>query len=438
MRASRLPRLGRGFSALRHRNYRLFFSGQAFSVIGSWMQSTAQSWLVVSLTSSAFALGLVNVCQFAPVLILGLYAGVVADRVAKRTVLLTTQAVSALLAGTLAVLVATGRVQLWNVYALALGLGVVNSFDMPARQALVVELVGREDLPNAIALNSSLFNAGRLVGPAVAGALIASLGTAACFALNAVSFLPVIVGLVMMRVPQRPRRVHESRWAQLREGLAYVRNTPVVGLTVLLAGFVTTFGLNFGVWIPLLAKETYGVGAGQFGIFLSALGLGALIGALSLAFYSRGAQANAMVATAAILGVGEVCLGLLASVRGPIFLALLLLPILGFAMTSTMAMANTTIQTATPDALRGRVLSVYLTVFSGSVPIGALISGTTANILGTPASILIGGSVTALAAALIGTRTGALSMAMARVRRTSAQTPATHQPAAHPTSSGKD
>ncbi|GIW04511.1 MAG: hypothetical protein KatS3mg059_1131 [Thermomicrobiales bacterium] len=198
------------------------------------MQTTAQSWLVVSLTASALKLSLVNVCQFGPVLLLGLYAGVVVDRVAKRTLLILTQSSAAILAGTLAYLDRTGRVQLWQVYLLALAIGVVNAFDMPARQAFVVEMVGKDDLPNAIALNSSLFNAGRLVGPAIAGALLASFGTAVCFALNAISFLPVVVGLILMRVPSQPAKPRGGGLAQLREGLRYVRKTPAVALTVIL------------------------------------------------------------------------------------------------------------------------------------------------------------------------------------------------------------
>ncbi|MER3438845.1 MAG: MFS transporter, partial [Chloroflexota bacterium] len=338
-RAQRLPR---GFSALRHRNYRLFFTGQAISVTGSWMQTTAQSWLVVSLTTSAFKLGLVNVCQFGPVLLLGLYAGVVADRVSKRTVLLLTQSTSAILAATLAYLDRAGRVQLWQVYLVALAFGVVNAFDMPARQAFVVEMVGKEDLPNAIALNSSLFNAGRLVGPAIAGALLASFGTAVCFALNAISFLPVIAGLFLMRVPPRPAPMRGRSLAQLREGLSYVRRTPAVALTIALAGFVATFGMNFAVWIPLLAKGNFHLGAGGFGALLSALGFGSVAGALSLAFFSRGARPRFMLAMGATLGAGEIVLAVMASAGAPAILAMALLPVLGYAMTSTMALANTT------------------------------------------------------------------------------------------------
>ncbi len=410
------PPMTRGFSALRHRNYRLFFTGQAISVIGSWMQTTAQSWLVVSLTASALKLGLVNVCQFGPVLLLGLYAGVVVDRVAKRTLLILTQSAAAVLAGTLAYLDRTGRVQLWQVYLLALAIGVVNAFDMPARQAFVVEMVGKDDLANAIALNSSLFNAGRLVGPAIAGALLASFGTAVCFALNAMSFLPVIAGLLLMRVPTQPVKPRGRGLAQLREGLRYVRRTPAVALTVLLAGLVATFGMNFAVWIPLLAKADFQTGAGGFGALMSSLGFGSMAGALSLAFFGRGVRPRFMLAMAATLGMGEIVLAVIASSGAPAGLAMALLPVLGFAMTSTMALANTTVQTATPHELRGRVLSVYLTVFAGSAPFGALVAGALANMLGTPASLALCGAITAMAAGVVAAKWGAVPAVAFRLR----------------------
>jgi MFS family permease len=420
---------------LRHRNYRLFFTGQLISVIGSWMQTTAQSWLVVSMTGSAFKLGLVNVCQFAPVLVLGLYAGVVIDRVPKRTVLLATQSAAAILAAILAVLDGTNHVQLWHVYALGLGIGVVNSFDMPARQAFVVEMVGREDLSNAIALNSSIFNAGRLVGPAVAGLLVAAFGTALCFGINAVSFLAVIAGLLLMRITPLRAAPGGSGLDKLREGLSFVRATPVVLLTVALAGFVATFGMNFNVWVPLLAKNEFAVGAGGFGVLLSALGLGSLAGALALAFFGRGARPGVMLTTAAVLGSGEVLLAVAAGRSSPVVVALLLLPLLGFAMTTTMSMANTTVQTSTPNELRGRVLSVYLTVFAGSAPFGALVAGAAAHAFGTPTSIAICGAVTLAAAGAVAVLGGVGAGARVRFRAGRPAEPATGSPL---TMTGKD
>jgi MFS family permease len=406
--------LPRGLAALRHRNYRLFFAGNLISVIGSWMQTTAQSWLVVSMTGSAFKLGLLNVCQFAPVLVLGLFAGVIVDRLPKRQLLIATQAASGLCAAILAILDRSGSIQLWQVYLIGIGIGIVNAFDMPARQTFVVEMVGKEDLSNAIALNSSVFNTGRLVGPAVAGALVAVFGTAVCFALNAVSFLAVIIGLLMMRITPSAVAHHGSGLSRLRQGLGYVRTTPVVFRTIALAGFVATFGMNFSVWVPLLAKQEYGVEADGFGILLSALGLGSLAGALVLAFFSRGARPGVMIMTASTMGLAELVLALTIGFSAPMVVGLILLPVMGFAMTATMSMANTTIQMVTPHELRGRVLSVYLTVFAGSAPFGALLAGVVANELGTGTSVAVGGSVTLLAAVVVASRSGILSETLSR------------------------
>jgi MFS family permease len=355
--------------------------------------------------------------------------------VPKRTVLLATQSAAAILAAILAVLDGTHHVQLWQVYALGLGIGVVNSFDMPGRQAFVVEMVGREDLSNAIALNSSIFNAGRLIGPAIAGLLVAAFGTALCFALNSVSFLAVIAGLLLMRITPVRAAPGGSGLAKLREGLAYVRATPVVLLTVALAGFVATFGMNFNVWVPLLAKNEFAVGAGGFGVLLSALGLGALAGALALAFFGRGARPGVMLTAAAALGGGEVLLAVVAGWSTPVVFALLLLPLLGFAMTTTMAMANTTVQTSTPNELRGRVLSVYLTVFAGSAPFGALVAGAAAHAFGTPTSIAICGAVTLAAAGVVAVVGGVGAGARVRLRTGKPVEPATGSPL---TMTGKD
>lgn len=406
--------LPRGLAALRHRNYRLFFVGNLISVIGSWMQTTAQSWLVVSITASAFKLGLLNVCQFAPVLVLGLFAGVAVDRLPKRQLLLVTQATSGLFALTLAILDRSDSIQLWQVYLIGAGIGVVNAFDMPARQAFVVEMVGKEDLSNAIALNASIFNTGRLVGPAVAGVLVAAFGTAVCFALNAVSFLAVIIGLLMMRIAPIAIAHQGSGLSRLRQGLGFVRETPVVFRTIALAGFVATFGMNFSVWVPLIAKQEYGVAADGFGILLSALGLGSLGGALALAFFGRGSRPGVMMLTAATMGVALLTLAISIKLSAPMLVGLILLPIMGFTMTTTMSMANTTVQMVTPHELRGRVLSVYLTVFAGSAPFGALLVGAIANEFGTGTSIAIGGAVTLVSSLVVASRSGILSERVSR------------------------
>ncbi len=359
------------------------------------MQTIAQAWLVLTLTNSAIKLGAVNVLQFAPILVFGLVAGLIADRFPRRSILVATQAIAALLAVTLALLTWSDRVQLWQIYALALGMGIVNAFDMPSRQAFVGDLVDRDELPNAIALNSSVFNAGRLIGPAIAGVLLAAYGPALCFAVNAVSYLAVLASLLLMSIP---RMIEQSKSAkrltQIREGLSYVRNTPAVALTMTMVALVGIFGLNFNVWMPLLAKNDFQTGAGGFGVLMAGLGLGSLVGALLLAFRVRSAQPSRMLATAALLGGAEIILGISAIVGISFYIAMGVVMVLGFAMTSTMAMANTVVQSSTPAELRGRVMSVYMTVFAGTAPFGALLAGAIADFASAPASIIVGGIVT--------------------------------------------
>jgi MFS family permease len=391
-----------GLPALEHRNYRLFFGGQLVSVTGTWMQTIAQSWLVLTLTSSAIALSAVNVLQFAPILLIGLFAGLIADRFPRQRILMTTQAISAVLAATLAILTWTDRVALWQIYVLALGLGIVNAFDMPARQAFVGDMVGKDALPNAIALNSSLFNVGRLLGPAVAGVLLSAFGPAVCFTINALSYLAVLTSLLLMSLPRIIRRTEPARGiAQIREGVAYARETRLVSRTLMLVAIVGIFGLNFNVWMPLLAKNDLGAGPRGFGLLMAALGLGSLVGALVLAFRAKRPSPRRMLVTAALLGGAEIALAIGALGNVPLALALALVSVIGFAMTSTMAMANTVVQSTTPPVLRGRVMSVYMTLFAGTAPFGALFAGAIADTLNAPSSILIGGTVTLVIASVL-------------------------------------
>jgi MFS family permease len=388
-----------GFSALKHRNYRLYFFGQAVSVTGTWMQSLAMSWLVLTLTSSAIKLSLVNVLQFAPTLVFGLLAGVVADRVPKRSLLVCTQSVAALSSATLAFLIWTDHIDLWHVYLIALIVGINNSFDMPSRQAFVSEMVGREDLANAIALNSTLFNMGRLVGPALAGLVLGAFGVAACFLIDAFSYLAVIFSLLMMRKLPKVRAVRgRNPLESLREGLAYVRATPLVAYLVIFVGVVGIFGINFNVWMPLLAKQDIDTGPGGFGLLMSSLGIGALAGALLLAFQSRRISTGRLVATALVLGLGELLLGVAMQATSSLLAAMLISTIVGFGLTSTMSLANTIVQSNAPDELRGRVMSVYIMVGTGVAPLGALLAGAVASWFGTPISILMGGIITTLTA----------------------------------------
>src|SRR3989454_3074587 len=283
----------RTFVALRHRNFRLFWFGQLISLIGTWMQSIGQAWLVLQLTHSAWLLGVVGALQFLPIMLLSLFGGVLADRLPKRRVLLFTQSFAMLQAVVLWILVASGHIQVWEVLVLASLLGLTNSFDMPTRQAFVVEMVGREDLPNAIALNSSVFNMARVVGPGLGGLIIAFLGVAPLFLINAISFIPVIIGLFLIdtkglhaqvkRVTAQKDAPRPSTLQSLREGLAYVVHTPAILLIIAVIGVISLFGINFNVVLPLFATDVLHVGAVGFGFISSAFGLGSLLSALWLA-----------------------------------------------------------------------------------------------------------------------------------------------------------
>ena len=400
-RSSRLPR---GLSAFRHRDYRLLWGSQLFSLTGTWMQGLAQSWLVLGFTNSPLHLGLINVCQFGPSLVLGLPGGVLADRFPKRRLLIATQAVYLLLTSLLAVLVATGRVELWHIYAVAVSLGCVNAVDMPTRQAFVTDIVGKPDLSNAVALNSALFNGSRVVGPALAGVLLSTAGTAVCFVFNAASYLPVLAALLLMRTEGWAPGVvvGEGALERLRQGLAYAAGTAAVLRPLVLVGLVATFGMNFNVWVPLLARDDLAIGAGGFGLLMSSLGIGSLAGALGLAFSGRKPGRWAMLATGAAFGLAEVGLAMAARVGAPIPVVLVLMAAIGFSMSTTMAMANIAVQSTAPDAMRGRVMSIYTTVFAGSTPIGAAIAGGTAAAFGSSAAVAAGGIVVFLSALGVG------------------------------------
>jgi MFS family permease len=397
--ASRLPH---GLRSLGHRDYRIFFISQLFSLTGTWMQTLAQSWLVLSLTNSPAALGLVGVFQFGPTLLLGLPAGVFIDRVPKRYLLICTQICFAVITALLAIQLGRRELQLWQIYAAALGLGIFAAFDMPARQAFVVDLVGRDDLMNGIALNSALFNTSRIVGPALAGLLLSNYGPGICFVLNSLSYIPVIIGLLLMHAKGLPGNVSVgSPVERLREGLAYALQTRAVLLPIVLAGLMALFGMNFNVWAPLLAKDAFNIGAGGFGLLMSSLGVGSLTGALLLAFTGRRPSPRMLVTTALAFGLLEIALAVAARAGAPPLLAMALMVGIGFTMTSTMTQANTTVQTNTPDPMRGRVMSIYLTVFAGGTPIGDALAGAFSEHWGVAVAIAIGGAVVASVAILI-------------------------------------
>jgi len=389
------PNLPAGLRAFRHRNFTLFWSGQLISLIGTWMQSVAQGWLILQLTQDPVVLGLLAAVQFLPVLVLGLFGGLVADAVPKRSALLVTQTSAGILALILGLLDLANVVQVWQVFVLAGLLGLVNAFDMPIRQSFVVEMVGREDVVNAVALNSAVFNGARIIGPAVAGVLIAVVGIASCFLINAASYVAVVVGLLLMRTSEllpppvsALERSVRSVVDQLVEGLRYVRDTRATLLSIAVVGVVSTVALNFAVVLPLLAQDVLHGGSETFGFLSASAGVGSLIGALVLAF-GRPPTVRRLLFGAAAIGVAM--LGLSAVRWLPA--SMVLMAVAGWGTIAMAATTNTIIQLTTPDQLRGRVMSVYTTVFAGSTPIGALFAGAVAARAGTPAALALAGAI---------------------------------------------
>ena len=385
-----------GTRAFRHRNYRLFFGGQAISLVGTWMQQVAQGWLVLQLTHDPLWLGLVSLAQFGPVIILGLFGGVIADQLPKRKTLMATQSVAMILAFVLFALTATHVVQVWHVMVLAALLGIANAFDMPARQSFAVEMVGRDDVANAVGLNSALFNASRILGPAAAGLLIGAFDISIAFLINGISFVAVILAYMAMRDSElRPMPViaRPTTWnavvENLAEGARYVRHTPRVLLAVTIVGLAATFGMNFSVLVPPLADSILHVGASGYGFLMAASGVGSTIAALWIAFSRR--PSPVIIALGAIaLGLGSIVLALSTSFG----LSLLAMSIAGSGGIAMAVTANTTIQLAVPDQLRGRVMSFYTTIFAGSVPLGGLLMGAIASLWGVPLALLIGALLT--------------------------------------------
>jgi len=392
------PARGFRFGALAYRNFRLFFLGQGVSLIGTWMQNIAQGWLVLELTNSPFYVGLVSALGSLGVLLLTIYGGIVADRTDKHRLVVLTQSLSMLPAFGLAALVWTKTVTVWHVAALAGLLGVVNAFDVPARQALIVELVGKEDLMNAIALNSSAFNAARVIGPAVAGAVIGAFGVGICFFLNGVSYFGVIAGLLAMRLPRYERRSGDaSAWAGLREVVTFIRSDRRVSTVVVLMGLFSIFGFPYLVMMPVFARDVLHRGAAGYGVMMTSVGIGALVGALGVALLGRYIRKGPTLIAAG----GSFAVLLVAFALSKVYLlSVALLALTGGAMIVNNALANTTIQTLVPDALRGRVMGFYAFVFVGLAPLGSLEVGALAERIGTPAAVALGGAVTALALAI--------------------------------------
>jgi MFS family permease len=379
------------FRALRHRNYRLFFSGQIISLVGTWMQSVAQSWLVYRLTGSSLLLGLVGFASQIPVFLLAPIGGVVADRYSRHRVVIITQSSSMVLAFILSALTLLGHIGVWEIMVIASLLGVVNAFDIPARQAFIVDMVESDDLINAIGLNSSMVNGARVLGPAIAGITVAAVGEGWCFLGNAVSYIAVIAGLLMMVVPPREdRRDGASGLERIVEGFRWVAGTAPIRALLLLLGLVSVTGMPYAVLMPIFADKILNGGARGLGVLMGASGVGALAGTLMLAA-KREVRGLGRWITFATFGFGASMI-LFASSRYYPLSVVLLIPV-GFSMMLQMSSSNTLIQTMVPDELRGRVMAVYSMMFMGVAPFGALIAGAVANHIGAPITVALGGLI---------------------------------------------
>jgi MFS family permease len=377
-------------SLRRHRNYRIFFGGQIVSLAGTWMQNIALAWLVIELSGSPLAIGVLAFCRFVPFTIFGLVAGVVADRIESRRLVMATQAAAMAISIALAVVTLTGTVTLPIVYALAALGGIALAFDAPGRQSLTFQMVGPRELPNAVALNSGLFNGSRVIGPAIAGLLIAAVGTGACFAINAVSFLAVLTALALVREDEL-RPVARDRSARVINGIrqvfAYAWNDPQLRLILGVVTVVSTVGFNFHVLVPLLAADTLHVGPEGFGLLSASFGLGALVGALAAATFREASWRLFAIGTTAF-GVSAL---MLATVHSQ-YLAGMVLFGVGLSFTLFTANANTLVQLAAPDHLRGRLISLYLFAFLGLAPIGGLFAGWLAAAGGTSLAFAVAGA----------------------------------------------
>jgi MFS family permease len=382
------------FRALRHRNFRLFFCGQLVSLVGTWMQQTAMSWLVYDLTGSKFLLGAISAVGSAPMMAFSIWGGVLADRYPKRSILIITQIVEMLFAFMLAAVV-------WMHFAtptvimLLAGLnGIALGFEMPARQAFTVEMTSREDLLNAISLNSSIFNGARIVGPSIAGLLIASVGNAMCFFLNGVSFIAVIIGYLMMRVPKQKAAAQDPATAHPLSGIHYAMRNRRVRTILGLFGTVGVFGWSYAVLMPAFARDVLNLGPNGYGVLMSASGIGALIGALGVATFGHAmAPRNMALGGVWIFSASVVALALTSN----FYLSLVLLFVSGLGMLLFFSTANTTLQTIVPDNMRGRVMGVWSLVFGAMIPLGSLEAGAVAHWFGTSYALGFGAVVCAIA-----------------------------------------
>jgi len=387
------------FASLRHRNFRLFFGGQLISLIGTWMQNTAQAWLVYDLTGSKILLGVVAAVGSTPMMLFSIWGGSVADRHSKRRIVLWTQFCMMVFAFLFAALVWSGRIRPWHILVLAALGGCALAFDMPARQAFMVEMTSREDLINAISLNSSIVNGARVIGPSVAGLLMARVGISTCFLLNGLSFLAVIAGLWLMRLPKFvPPRRPASTWGHVAEGFSYVWRQRRMRTLLILFAVVGVFGWSYSVLMPAFARDVLGVGQERYGMLLGANGIGALLGALTVA--TVGSHVNRRVLVFGGVWFFSAMLLILAWVQS-YYLALVILALAGWGMLLFFSTTNTLLQTSASDEMRGRVMGIWTLVFGGTTPFGGLEAGTVSHYLGVRWAVTLGAIVCALAALVV-------------------------------------
>jgi MFS family permease len=380
--------------ALKHRDFRFFFMGSIVSLIGTWMQNAGQSWLVVTLTDSALKLSFVSALQFTPVLLFSLFAGALIDNYPKKKILLITQTIMGVLAFVLTFLVFTHKVQYWHILVLATILGCCNAVDMPARQSFMIELVGKEDLMNAIALNSTVFNAARMVGPAVAGIMIKFFGFFICFLLNAISFIPLVYGIYMISASGAPKQNSEKKnmILDIKEGLKYVFDSKEILFTILLVFFVSTFAMNYSVLIPLLAKQVLNMDSDGYGYLMAAMGLGSMLSAFTVATRSRGPKRRLMFLAGAVISIMLVFIGVFKD-YGVSMVTLFIAGVFNVLFSTT---ANSTIQLKSKNEFRGRVMSVYAMVFAGATPLGSLFEGAISKWLSITDAFIISGVITVI------------------------------------------
>jgi MFS family permease len=390
----------RVFPAFRHKNYRLFWTGQSVSLSGTWMQTTAQAWLVYELTGSPFLLGLIGALEFTPVMLFSLFAGVYLDRYPKKKIIMLTQSVSMLFAGILTILVLTETVKFWHIATIAVLMGFVRTLDMPTRQSFMIELVGRHHLTSAIALNSVTFNLARIVGPAIGGALISQFGIGLCFLFNTLSYLAVLISVrfIVPRIIQSGKSVNKAVMTEIKEGLRYIRGKVILSRPLIVLGIVSLFAINFNILVPVLAKSVLGTDAQGFGYLLSSLGLGSIIGALTVASSSHKLDKKKLIKYGPYaLSISMIMVGI--SVNFGMAVSFLIL--LGISNLLFFTTVNSTLQLNSDPQFRGRVMSVYTMVFGGVTPFGNLFAGWVSDTWGGRAGFIICAAVVIVLVAIV-------------------------------------